>query len=74
MHPILLTTPFFTLYTFGVLLAAAYLAALWWLVARRAAAPGSIADALTSLGIVGDRRRAHRREGAAGRSGPRRTT
>lgn len=31
MHPRLLTTPFFTIHTFGVLLAAAYLAALWWL-------------------------------------------
>ena len=27
MHPVLLTTPFFTLYTFGVLLAAAYIRA-----------------------------------------------
>ena len=38
MHPVLLTTPFFTLYTFGVLLAAAYLSALGWMVrgARRA--------------------------------------
>jgi hypothetical protein len=39
VHPILLTTPFFTLYTFGVLLAAAYLAALAWTV--RGAAPAS---------------------------------
>jgi len=32
MHPRLLTTPFFTIHTFGVLLATAYLAALWWLL------------------------------------------
>jgi phosphatidylglycerol:prolipoprotein diacylglycerol transferase len=32
MHPRLLTTPFFTIYTFGILLAAAYGAALWWLL------------------------------------------
>jgi phosphatidylglycerol:prolipoprotein diacylglycerol transferase len=55
MHPILLTTPFFTLYTFGVLLAAAYLGALAWMVrgARRA---GLDPDTMTSLGtwaIVG---------------------
>jgi phosphatidylglycerol:prolipoprotein diacylglycerol transferase len=49
VHPILLTTPFFTLYTFGVLLAAAYLAALAWAVrgARRA---GLDPDAMMSLG------------------------
>ena len=32
MHPRLLTTPFFTIHTFGVLLAAAYVAAFWWLL------------------------------------------
>jgi phosphatidylglycerol---prolipoprotein diacylglyceryl transferase len=50
VHPILLTTPFFTIYTFGILLAAAYLSALAWLVrgARRA---GLNADALMSLGV-----------------------
>jgi phosphatidylglycerol:prolipoprotein diacylglycerol transferase len=50
VHPVLLTTPLFTIYTFGVLLAAAYLSALAWLVrgARRA---GLDADALGSLGI-----------------------
>jgi phosphatidylglycerol:prolipoprotein diacylglycerol transferase len=50
VHPILLTTPFFTIYTFGVLLASAYLAALGWLVrgARRA---GLNPDALMSLGM-----------------------
>jgi phosphatidylglycerol:prolipoprotein diacylglycerol transferase len=37
MHPRLITTPYFTLYTFGVLLALAYMAALWWVMrgARR---------------------------------------
>jgi phosphatidylglycerol:prolipoprotein diacylglycerol transferase len=49
VHPILLTTPLFTLYTFGVLLAAAYLGALAWMVrgARRA---GLNPDTMTSLG------------------------
>lgn len=55
MHPRLLPTPFFTVRTFGVLLGAAYLTALWWLVrgARRARIDP---DAVTSLGtwaIVG---------------------
>ena len=50
MHPVLLTTPFFTLYTFGVLLAAAYLSALGW-VGRGARKAGLDSDALTSLGI-----------------------
>jgi phosphatidylglycerol:prolipoprotein diacylglycerol transferase len=55
VHPRLLTTPFFTIYTFGVFLATAYLAALWWLVrgARRARID---VEAVTSLGtwaIVG---------------------
>ncbi len=55
MHPRLLTTPFFAIRTFGVLLAAAYLTAFWWLVrgARRARLD---ADAIASLGtwaIVG---------------------
>ena len=38
MHPRLISTPYFTIYTFGVLLAIAYLTALWWVVrgARRA--------------------------------------
>jgi hypothetical protein len=31
VHPRLLTTRLFTVHSFGVLLAAAYLAALWWL-------------------------------------------
>jgi phosphatidylglycerol:prolipoprotein diacylglycerol transferase len=55
MYPRLITTPFFTIYTFGVLLAAAYLSAFGWMVrgARRA---GLDPDALASLGawaIVG---------------------
>ena len=37
MHPRLISTPYFTIYTFGVLLAIAYMVALWWVVrgARR---------------------------------------
>src|ERR1041385_3049767 len=50
MHPILLTTPFFTLYTFGVLLAAAYLSALGWVV-RGARRTGLDPDVMTSLGF-----------------------
>ena len=55
MHPILFPTPFFTIYTFGVLLAAAYLSALWWVV-RGARRQGLDADEFMSLGtwaIVG---------------------
>jgi phosphatidylglycerol:prolipoprotein diacylglycerol transferase len=48
MHPILLTTPFFTLYTFGVLLATAYLAAYGW-VSRGARRAGLDPDTMTSL-------------------------
>jgi hypothetical protein len=50
MHPRLLTTPFFTVRTFGLQLAAAYLAALWWFVrgGRRA---GVDPDAVTTLGM-----------------------
>src|SRR5215510_9388164 len=50
MYPRLLTTPFFVLHTFGLLLAAAYLAALGWVVrgARRA---GLDPEALSSLGV-----------------------
>jgi phosphatidylglycerol:prolipoprotein diacylglycerol transferase len=55
VHPRLFTTPLFTIYTFGVLLAAAYLAALWWLI--RAARRANVdRDAVMSLGtwaIVG---------------------
>src|SRR5262249_22300456 len=50
MHPVLLTTPYFTLYTFGVLLAAAYLSALAW-VGRSAPRAGLDPEALTSLGV-----------------------
>src|SRR5499427_2832533 len=50
MHPVLLTTRFFTLYTFGVLLAAAYLSALGW-VGRGARRAGLDPEVLTSLGI-----------------------
>jgi phosphatidylglycerol:prolipoprotein diacylglycerol transferase len=50
MHPRLLSTPFFTVYTFGLLLALAYLAALWWLM-REGRREGLDVDALASLGF-----------------------
>jgi phosphatidylglycerol:prolipoprotein diacylglycerol transferase len=50
MFPRLLTTPFFTLHTFGVLLALAYLAAFWWLI-REGRREGLDVDALSSLGF-----------------------
>jgi phosphatidylglycerol:prolipoprotein diacylglycerol transferase len=50
MHPRLLTTPFFTVHTFGLLLAAAYLAAFWWLL-REGRRQGLDADTLSSLGF-----------------------
>ena len=50
MHPRLLTTPFFTLYTFGLLLASAYLSAFWWLT-REGRRERLNVDALTSLGF-----------------------
>jgi phosphatidylglycerol:prolipoprotein diacylglycerol transferase len=50
MHPRLLTTPWFTLYTFGLLLAAAYVAAYWWLM-REGEREGIDSDALASLGF-----------------------
>jgi len=50
MHPRLLTTPFFTVHTFGVLLAAAYLAALWWLM-RGARRSNIDPDSVMSLGM-----------------------
>ena len=55
MHPVLLTTPIFTLYTFGVLLAAAYLAALAWVVrgARRAGLDPDLLWSLSMWAIVG---------------------
>jgi phosphatidylglycerol:prolipoprotein diacylglycerol transferase len=50
MHPRLLTIPWLTIHTFGVLLAAAYLSALGWLMhgARRA---GLNHDTVMSLGL-----------------------
>jgi len=45
MHPRLLTTPLFTVYTFGLLLASAYLAAFWWLI-REGRRAGLDVDAL----------------------------
>lgn len=50
MYPRLLTLPFYTIHTFGVLLAAAYLTALWWLV-RTGRREGLHPDTLTSLGF-----------------------
>lgn len=50
MYPRLLTLPFYTLHTFGVLLAIAYLTALWWLV-RTGRREGFHPDTLTSLGF-----------------------
>lgn len=55
MHPRLLTTRFFTIHTFGVLLAAAYLAALWWLVrgARRSKVDPETVTSLGTWAIIG---------------------
>jgi phosphatidylglycerol:prolipoprotein diacylglycerol transferase len=50
MHPRLLTTPFFTLYTFGLLLASAYIAAYWWLT-REGRREGLDVELLASLGL-----------------------
>jgi phosphatidylglycerol:prolipoprotein diacylglycerol transferase len=50
VHPRLLTTPFFTLRTFGVLLATAYLVAFWWLM-RGARRTRVDAEAVSSLGM-----------------------
>jgi phosphatidylglycerol---prolipoprotein diacylglyceryl transferase len=50
MHPRLITTPWLTLYTFGVFLAAAYLAALWWLL-RSARREGLNAEIIASIGL-----------------------
>jgi phosphatidylglycerol:prolipoprotein diacylglycerol transferase len=50
LYPVLFSTPFFTIYTFGLLLAAAYLSALGWL-RRGTRQAGLDADALTSLGL-----------------------
>src|SRR5258705_13181675 len=50
MHPRLLTTPLFTVHTFGLLLALAYLAAFWWLI-RDGRRQRLDVDALSSLGF-----------------------
>src|SRR5262245_7225644 len=50
MHPRLLTTPIFTLYTFGLLLAIAYAASYWWLM-REGRRQGLDAEAVGSLGM-----------------------
>jgi phosphatidylglycerol:prolipoprotein diacylglycerol transferase len=55
VHPRLLTTPFFTIYTFGVILATAYLVALWWLVrgARRDHVDVELVTSLGTWAIIG---------------------
>ena len=50
MHPRLLTTPFFTVHTFGLLLASAYVAAFWWLM-REGRRERVDVDVLASLGF-----------------------
>ena len=50
MHPRLFSTPYFTLYTFGALLALSFLAALWWL-ARESRREGKGTDRVLSLGL-----------------------
>src|SRR2546425_703289 len=50
MYPRLLTTPFFTLHTFGLLLASAYMAAYWWLL-REGRRERLDLEALGSLGL-----------------------
>jgi phosphatidylglycerol:prolipoprotein diacylglycerol transferase len=50
MHPRLLTTPVFTLHSFGLLLASAYIAAFWWL-RREGRREGLDVEALASLGL-----------------------
>ncbi len=50
MHPRLLTTPWFTVYTFGLLLGSAYVAAFLWLI-REGRREGLDVDALASLGF-----------------------
>src|SRR4030095_9014962 len=52
MNPRLLTTPWFTIHTFGVMLALSYLSALGWLV-RSARRGGLCPDAARSLGWWG---------------------
>ncbi|HAF25032.1 MAG TPA: hypothetical protein DCK93_19360 [Blastocatellia bacterium] len=48
MHPRLWVTPYFTLHTFGLLLAVAFLAAMWWVV-RAARRDVLMPDQLMSL-------------------------
>ncbi len=50
MYPRLLTTPYFTLYTFGLILALAYVASFWWLM-REGKRERMDLDALASLGF-----------------------
>jgi phosphatidylglycerol:prolipoprotein diacylglycerol transferase len=50
MHPRILTTPYFVLHTFGVFLAAAYFAALWWLL-RGARREGLDSERVSALGL-----------------------
>lgn len=51
MYPRLLTTPFLTIHTFGVLLAAAYMVAFWWLM-RQGRRERADVDALSSLAFA----------------------
>jgi phosphatidylglycerol:prolipoprotein diacylglycerol transferase len=50
MHPRLFTTPYFVLHTFGVFLAAAYFAALWWLL-RAVRREGLDSERAAGLGL-----------------------
>jgi phosphatidylglycerol---prolipoprotein diacylglyceryl transferase len=50
MHPRLFTTPYFVIHTFGLFLAAAYLAALWFLM-RGAKREGLNGDRTAGLGL-----------------------
>ena len=50
MYPRLFTTDFFVLHTFGVFLAAAYLAGLWWML-RSAKREGLKGESIAGLGL-----------------------
>jgi phosphatidylglycerol:prolipoprotein diacylglycerol transferase len=50
MYPRLLTTQYFTLHTFGVFLAAAYLSALWWLL-KGGRREGADPERIVALGL-----------------------